>query len=64
MIRGKIIGERIVGIMWVPYDKKISFLGFTDKGVKKLKNQKNSFFSFSSAEAFVCENCGKLIAEV
>ena len=58
------MGQNLVGIMWVPYDKKISFLGFTHNGAKKLKNQKNPFFSFSSAEAYVCENCGKLIAEV
>ena len=64
MRRGKIIGER-GGLVWIPYEKKISLLGFMhDADTKKLKNQKYSFFTFSSAEAYACENCGKLIAEI
>ena len=62
MIKGKLLGDRSK-LKWVPDDDNQTF-GVWVKNAKVLANRTGGIFDRHRVDAYVCENCKKLIADL
>ena len=61
MVKGKILGDRYA-LEWMPEDQKL-FLGIWARNSITLGSHRTAF-GRPYTEAFVCNKCGKLIADL
>ena len=61
MEKARLIGARNGDLSWQPFSEKLPFFNRAD--ARLLKTQVVTY-SRTYAEAFVCEDCGKLITEI